>query len=163
VIQTVINSPVGELTLAASKGKIIRVAFGRDKHPPDNGAFDCADLAVLDLCTKEFSKYFEGKLKKFTVPLELYGTEFRKRVWAELQAIPYGTTITYKELAIRVGNPKACRAVGGANHHNPTVIIVPCHRVIGSDGKLTGFGGGLDVKSQLLAHERGNILCPLNT
>jgi methylated-DNA-[protein]-cysteine S-methyltransferase len=109
---------------------------------------------VLDLCQQELADYFAGKLKKFTVPLNPpQSTPFRMKVWDVLKTIPYGKTITYKELAVRIGNPKAIRAVGGANHHNPISIIVPCHRVIGANGSLTGFGGGLNAKEYLLKLE----------
>ncbi len=99
--------------------------------------------------------YFAGERKQFDLPLEMEGTEFQLSVWRELQRIPYGETISYLELARRIGNPKAVRAVGLANGQNPIPIIVPCHRVIGSDGSLTGFGGGMENKRKLLELERG--------
>jgi len=113
--------------------------------------------AVIDACSQELDAYFTGKLKSFTVPIRLVGTDFRMKVWNELCNIPYGETISYKELAQRIGNPRAIRAVGGANHHNPVSIIVPCHRVIGAGGGLTGYGGGLDNKSFLLKLESENL------
>ena len=103
---------------------------------------------------RQLAAYFRGELKKFDVPLLLSGTDFQKAAWKELQKIPYGKTITYGEQARRIGRPKASRAVGGANRVNPVAIIVPCHRVIGSNGRLTGFGGGLDVKEKLLELEK---------
>jgi methylated-DNA-[protein]-cysteine S-methyltransferase len=106
------------------------------------------------LCVDQLRAYFAGALTEFTVPIKPVGTPFRMRVWEELLRIPYGQTVSYKELAERVGNPKAVRAVGGANHHNPIVIIIPCHRVIGSDGSLTGFGGGIENKAWLLEMEK---------
>jgi methylated-DNA-[protein]-cysteine S-methyltransferase len=112
---------------------------------------------AVQRCMNELDAYFAGTLQEFTVPLKPQGTTFRKRVWDALREIPYGQTINYGMLAKKIGNPKAARAVGGANHHNPIAIIIPCHRVIGADGKLTGFGGGLDVKAFLLDHEKRHI------
>ena len=105
---------------------------------------------------KELEEYFKGKRKEFTVPCRPEGTDFQKRVWEALTRIPYGETRTYKEIAAEAGNPKASRAVGMANNKNPVPIIIPCHRVIGSDGKLTGYAGGLGVKEFLLNLEREN-------
>ncbi|MCF6462525.1 methylated-DNA--[protein]-cysteine S-methyltransferase [Clostridium sp. Cult1] len=101
-------------------------------------------------------EYLEGKLKKFSLPLDLRGTDFQKKVWIELLKIPYGETISYKEMAINIGTPKGYRAVGGALNKNPVLIVVPCHRVIGSNGNLVGFGGGLKLKERLLALESNN-------
>ena len=144
----VYNSPVGNLLLRADGDFITEVSFaGKELVVSD-------DCELLRKCVAELKMYFEGMLKEFTIPLKLIGTDFRKKCWEALRTIPYGETISYKELAIKIGNPKACRAVGGANHHNPIVIIVPCHRVIGSGGSLTGFGGGLDKKRFLLELER---------
>lgn len=103
---------------------------------------------------KEILEYFNGKRKIFTLPLDLKGTDFQLKVWKELLDIPYGETRTYKEIASNIGNPNACRAVGGALNKNPVLIVVPCHRVIGSSGKLVGFGGGLELKARLLELER---------
>ena len=105
------------------------------------------------LLEKQVAEYFEGKRKEFDLPLAPNGTDFQMRVWQELQRIPHGETISYGELAARVGNPKASRAVGAANGQNPISLIIPCHRVIGSDKSLTGYGGGLNVKEALLKHE----------
>lgn len=104
--------------------------------------------------TRELDEYFAGNRKEFTVPMDIRGTAFQTDVWAELRKIPYGQTSTYKRIAEAVGNPKACRAVGGANHCNPLPIIIPCHRVIGEGGGLVGFGGGLDLKVRLLDLEK---------
>lgn len=106
---------------------------------------------------EEIIKYLEGNLKEFTIPFSFKGTEFQKKVWTELLNIPYGETRTYKELAEKVRCPKGPRAVGGALNKNPIAIIVPCHRVVGSNGKLVGFAGGLDIKSRLLELEKNNI------
>ena len=143
-------SPVGHLLIRSDGESILEVSF-TEKEPVNADTGDCD---VLRKCVSELEMYFAGKLKEFTVPLKLVGTDFRKKCWEALRTIPYGETISYKELATNVGNPKACRAVGGANHHNPIVVIVPCHRVIGSGGSLTGFGGGLDKKQYLLDLEK---------
>ena len=111
---------------------------------------------------KQLNEYFEGKRKTFSVPIYFNGTDFQNKVWNELLNIPYGKTISYGELAKRIGNPKASRAVGMANHNNPISIIVPCHRVIGKKGQLVGYGGGLDVKQKLLEIE-GTLNKKLNT
>ena len=115
------------------------------------------DEAVLAECVRQLQAYFAGELRQFTVPLRAEGTPFRQKVWQALCHIPYGQTISYKELAQRVGQPTAIRAVGGANHHNPISILIPCHRVIGASGKLTGYGGGLDVKGFLLELEKDKV------
>lgn len=112
---------------------------------------------LSDLAEKELSEYFSGKRKSFDLPLEPQGTEFQKKVWAALLEIPFGETRSYKDIAEKIGNPKACRAVGGANNKNPIVIIIPCHRVIGAYGGLVGYGLGLPMKQQLLDIEKGSI------
>ncbi len=111
----------------------------------------------LQECLKQLDEYFQGKRTVFDVPLSLVGTTFQKRVWEALLAIPYGKTATYKEIAASVGNIRSTRAVGGANHRNPVSIIVPCHRVIGASGGLTGYGGGLSRKAWLLDHEKKHV------
>ena len=143
----IFNSPVGHLLIRSDDGSIVEVSF------TDSKSTEADSCEVLSKCVEELEKYFAGKLQEFTVPLKLIGTDFRKKCWEALRTIPYGETISYKELAAKIGNSKACRAVGGANHHNPIVVIVPCHRVIGSGGSLTGFGGGIDKKRFLLELE----------
>jgi len=108
----------------------------------------------LQECFRQIEEYFPGKRKEFSLKLRLEGTDFQKKVWQELMKIPYGETVSYKDIAEAIANPKAVRAVGQANHNNPISIIVPCHRVIGRDGKLVGYGGGLWRKEWLLEHER---------
>lgn len=108
---------------------------------------------INEKAKQELKLYFDGKLKQFSVPLDMKGTVFQKRVWEELQKIPYGKTVCYGDIAKAIGKPRACRAVGGANHKNPIPIIVPCHRVVGSDGSLVGYGGGLKLKRFLLEME----------
>jgi len=150
VIKTTYNSPLGQLLLAAEDEYITGLYFADKDESPGTAS------AVINTCIKELDAYFSGKLKNFTVPIKPKGTDFRMKVWAALMTIPYGETISYKELAELIGQPTAIRAVGGANHHNPISIIIPCHRVIGTDGKLTGYGGGLGNKEILLNLERQN-------
>jgi len=110
---------------------------------------------LTDIAAKQLEEYFAGKRKRFDLPLNPGGTEFQHSVWKALQAIPYGKTRTYKQIAEMIGNVKACRAVGMANNKNPIWIVIPCHRVIGADGALTGYGGGLKMKKRLLELEKG--------
>lgn len=123
----------------------------------DEPASDEGRTALTDLAFRQVDEYLEGRRREFDFPYVLRGTEFQKRVWRALCAIPYGEKRTYKEIAAAVGNPRACRAVGMANHRNPILIAVPCHRVIGADGSLVGYGGGLDMKRALLRLEREHI------
>lgn len=148
-------SPMGNLFISAADGFITQLYFeGGITTPPTLKETSTSSSKVLQKLKQELDAYFAGMLKEFTVPLRPAGTPFRTKVWEALQTIPYGETISYKELANRIGNPKAIRAVGGANHHNPISIIIPCHRVIGASGKLVGYGGGLNVKEFLLKHEK---------
>jgi len=163
-----IASPVGPLTLTATGGVLSHLHMVEQRHsPPDpaeatpdpaDSAADPADSAAdrvgLAEVVGQLSSYFGGELTRFDLPLALHGTEFQLRVWAALQEIPYGETITYGELAREIGQPSASRAVGLANGRNPIAIIVPCHRVVGADGTLTGYGGGLERKQMLLDLER---------
>ena len=141
------DSPLGRLYVAETSGAITDVKF----HPIADAAEMETPLVARAIC--ELREYFGGRLKTFDLPLCLVGTEFQKKAWNALLAIPYGETRTYKEQAAAVGNPKACRAVGAANGRNPISIIVPCHRVIGSDNTLIGYGDGLEIKRALLAIE----------
>ena len=149
-----LDSPVGELLLIGEK-KLERIEFQTSKVTPGKDWIEDADVfkGVVD----QLKAYFKRERSRFDVEMDLKGTEFQKRVWAKLVQIPYGTTISYGELAKRIGNPKASRAVGMANGKNPIPIIIPCHRVIGKNGTLTGFGGGLDIKQTLLDLE-SNLL-----
>ncbi|HEY5437746.1 MAG TPA: methylated-DNA--[protein]-cysteine S-methyltransferase [Acidimicrobiales bacterium] len=152
-ITTMVDSPVGPLRLTASDGSLTGVYMDGQRHAPmlpdDLGRDDAwfADVAT------QIDAYFDGDLTLFDVPMKLHGTDFQRAVWQQLTSIPYGETISYGELARRVGNPNASRAVGLANGRNPISIIVPCHRVIGANGSLTGYGGGLERKTWLLQHE----------
>jgi methylated-DNA-[protein]-cysteine S-methyltransferase len=149
----VIATPIGRL-IVASDGVAISGVWMANADPADERWQERRGTdALLSEAGAELTAYFEGRLREFTVPLAPNGTEFQRRVWSALTEIPYGTTISYAELARRVNNTAAVRAVGAANGRNPIPIIVPCHRVIGSDGSLTGFGGGLDRKRWLLQHE----------
>ena len=142
----VIGSPVGRLRIAADNTGICGVNRTEE-------ALCSPEEPLLADCAQQLAEYFSGARRVFDLPLHPVGTTFRMKVWSELQQIPYGQTITYGELARRVGNARGARAVGGANHHNPISIIIPCHRVIGADGSLTGYGGGLDMKEALLRLE----------
>lgn len=153
VFYTTLESPVGPLLLAGDAEALRLVSFESSKHaarPQGDWRQDKAPFAEV---TRQLQAYFCGELREFDVPLALEGTDFQRRVWNVLRGIPYGETISYLQLAERIGNPKAVRAVGLANRSNPIPIIVPCHRVIGSDGSLTGFGGGISTKKKLLELE----------
>ena len=141
------QSPVGEIVIIEDKGKIVEIDIAKN-NKLDN--IEEKDTELLLQTEKQLKEYFEGKRFDFEIPLNPTGTEFMQSVWKALEQIPYGETRTYKEIADAVGNPKASRAVGMANHRNPIPIIIPCHRVIGSNNKLVGYGLGLDMKQYLL-------------
>ena len=140
-------TPIGVLTLVGSEAGLSAVHFEGSGTPADGGC------PLLDEAAGQLEAYFAGDRRHFDLPLDLAGTPFQLRAWRALAEIPYGTTVSYAEQAHRLGRPSAVRAVGAANGQNPVPIVLPCHRVIGSDGSLTGFGGGLDVKRALLDHE----------
>lgn len=146
---TTMESPVGLLWLAGTETGLEQVRFGKGQGGGEE------DERPFREAVRQLALYFAGKLRAFELELRPRGTEFQLAVWSELQRIPYGETVSYGELARRLGKPAASRAVGLANGANPIAIIIPCHRVIGATGKLTGFGGGLDVKRRLLALEQG--------
>jgi methylated-DNA-[protein]-cysteine S-methyltransferase len=141
------------LGIAEENGAIYRVLFG-GKYKPDG--FEKQETSLIKEAAKQLDEYFNKKRKVFNLPLTLHGTDFQKKVWNELLNIPYGKTCSYGELAAITGNSKASRAVGMANNRNPIVIIIPCHRVIGHDGSLTGYAGGLELKRELLELESAN-------
>lgn len=149
------KSPVGELKLVASDAGLMAVLWEND----DPGRVKLPELVednrhpILNLAEEQLVEYFKGKRKTFSIPLEMHGTEFQKKVWSALLTIPFGETRSYGELAKQIRKPSASRAVGAANGRNPVSILVPCHRVIGASGKLTGFAGGLKNKSILLSLE----------
>ena len=145
---TVYESPVGPLLLAGRRGALTDLRFGR--RPRSGWVRDDAAFAQV---RSQLDAYFRGELRRFTVKLAPEGTPFQMAAWRQLRRIPYGATITYGEQARRMGRPGAARAAGGANRENPITIIIPCHRVIGADGRLTGFGGGLGIKRHLLELE----------
>ena len=149
----VVQSPVGDLTLTEENGALTGLYFGRFSLEGEEGL-----TALLERASRPREEYFAGKRKQFDLPLSLRGTEFQRQVWEALRDIPNGETRSYGQIAQAVGRPKAVRAVGMANHRNPISIIVPCHRVVGADGSLTGYGGGLENKKFLLALERGGSL-----
>ena len=152
---TLENTPVGALRLVGTEVGLSTVWFLRGRKQEKPRADWKEDSAFFMDVNRQLGEYFAGTLRKFDIPLVVEGTEFQKRVWKALATIPYGETISYGELAKQIGEPKAARAVGLANGQNPIPIIVPCHRVIGSNGSLTGFGGGLANKRKLLELERG--------
>lgn len=147
-------SPLGTLTLVATDGVLVGLHFPDLAHAPDTGIGD-RDPAALREVRRQLDEYFAGQRTSFDVPLDLHGTDFQRRVWDQLRAIPYGETRSYGEVAEDVGGAETTRAVGLANGRNPMAIIVPCHRVIGADGSLVGYGGGLDRKRWLLDLESG--------
>ncbi|WP_244283020.1 methylated-DNA--[protein]-cysteine S-methyltransferase [Streptomyces flavidovirens] len=152
---SVIDSPYGPLTLVATDGMLSGLYMTDQRHRPPEESFGERATGILREAIRQLDAYFAGELKEFDLELSLDGTPFQRGVWAQLQQIPYGETWTYGELAERLGNPAASRAVGLANGRNPVGIIVPCHRVVGAAGSLTGYGGGLERKRRLLAFEAG--------
>jgi methylated-DNA-[protein]-cysteine S-methyltransferase len=150
---TSMESPIGPLLLAGDERGLSVVHFVNGRRPKSPPRTWVEDKKPFKEVVRQLQAYFEGKLKEFELPLVLEGTEFQLRVWRNLQIIPYGETVSYGQLAKRIGSPDAARAVGLANGSNPIPIIIPCHRVIGSNGDLTGFGGGLPIKKKLLALE----------
>ena len=157
VVYDVVPTPIDRLVVASDGSAIVGVWMANANPRDAAWASHRGTDALLAQAREELLAYFDGRLRDFTVPLAPNGTEFQRRVWAELTKIPFGTTTSYAALARRVSNAAAVRAVGAANGRNPIPIIVPCHRVVGSDGSLTGFGGGLHRKRWLLEHEGGQI------
>jgi methylated-DNA-[protein]-cysteine S-methyltransferase len=155
LVYKMMDSPVGKLKLVASDKGLVAILWEKDDarrvrlgpiEPDSNNR-------ILRQTESQLNEYFSGRLKKFTVPLDFKGTDFQKSVWAALLTIPFGETRSYGEIARQIGRPDASRAVGAANGRNPISIIAPCHRVLGSNGKLTGFAGGLEAKDHLLKLE----------
>ncbi len=153
-IFTYADSPVGRLALSSDGAALTGVYMDLHRHAPGmSGWTQVDDAAPFDTAIRQLNEYFAGTRRVFDLPLRPRGTPFQTRVWTALADIPFGDTISYGELARRVGNPAASRAVGLANGRNPLSILVPCHRVIGANGTLTGYGGGLERKRWLLTHE----------
>ncbi len=157
---TQMNSPLGPITIAASKDKLLSINIGKESKSKTKARLEQWGYTISDKLTsaakkteRELTNYFAGKGKRFTVSIELHGPEFHQQVWTALQDVPFGEVLSYGELAGLAGRPFAARAVGQAMANNNTPIVVPCHRVISSSGKLHGFTGGLHIKQQLLKHE----------
>lgn len=149
------ETPIGEVAIVENgKGLVFLGIKDKENFSPD---FEIKETERVKQAYEQLCEYFEGKRTVFEVTFDLEGTEFQKKVWQALLEIPYGETCSYKDIAIRVGSPKACRAVGMANHRNPIAIMIPCHRVIGANGTMVGYGGGLHIKTYLLELE-GSLL-----
>ena len=160
VFYTHYDSPLGNMLLAADERGLRLISFASGKRPERPQSDWQQNRAPFVETIRQLRSYFEGELENFDLPLSLEGTEFQLRVWRSLCDIPYGRTISYGQLACRVGNPKGARAVGLANGSNPIPIIVPCHRVIGTNGSLVGYGGGLSIKKALLFLEKQHEFLP---
>ena len=150
---TIYDSPIGPLLLAGIEGALRFLSFQRGARAKPVPRSWEADAEFFSDTIAQLDEYFAGTREDFELPLALEGSPFQQLVWNELRRIPFGTTTSYGELARRIGKPRAVRAVGRANGANPISLIVPCHRVIGANGKLTGYGGGIEIKERLLAHE----------
>ena len=149
------HSIYGYFTILSDDYYIRKIEFGKHGLPED--AMWQEDHPLLQMAEQQLTEYFSGKRQQFSLPLAADGTAFQKSVWTALQQIPYGQTTSYGALAKLLDRPKAARAVGGACHHNPIVIVIPCHRVVGANGNLTGFGGGIPLKQALLALEADHL------
>lgn len=150
------DTPIGRVAIAEEEGKLVEFRFARAAE--DLRGINVCETPVHKKAFRQLDEYFAGARKEFDLPLSPQGTAFQMKVWRALTEIPYGETRTYGQIAALTGNPKASRAVGMANNRNPIAVFIPCHRVIGADGGLVGFGGGLDVKAYLLELERENAL-----
>jgi methylated-DNA-[protein]-cysteine S-methyltransferase len=157
VLYTQIESPLAPLLLATGDAGLRQIFFLNGRHPAQPEPSWKEDRTPFSETIRQLRAYFAGEIENFDLALAPEGTPFQQKVWDELQRIPYGTTVSYGDLARRIGNPNASRAVGLANGSNPIPIVIPCHRVIGSNGKLTGYGGGLQLKEQLLALEKRQL------
>lgn len=144
------DSPIGLLTIESDGSAVTALRFGDRRR-------DGSSCAVLEQAAAELAEYFAGERMVFSVALAPAGTVFQRSVWDALRTIPYGVTVSYAEIAKRIGSPKACRAVGGANNRNPLPIFIPCHRVVGADGKPVGYAGGIDRKLFLIGLENGEL------
>lgn len=144
---------IGNITITEKHGSITGVYFATDKQPEN---MEQQETPLLKEAAKQLKSYLDGRLREFSLPLTPDGTAFMKQIWKALCEIPYGETASYKEIAAKIGNPKAYRAVGLANNRNPIPLFIPCHRVIGTDGSLTGYRGGLELKNRLLRLETGH-------
>jgi methylated-DNA-[protein]-cysteine S-methyltransferase len=156
LVSTTMESPVGPLTIVASDAGVRAVLWPTDnpKRVPLGDVQPRDDHPLLSIAVEQLGEYFDGRRQNFDLPLDPTGTEFQQSAWTVLRTIPFGTTVSYGEQAEQMGDKRKARAVGAANGRNPISIIVPCHRVVGSNGSLTGFAGGIDTKDWLLTHER---------
>ncbi|OCH23275.1 methylated-DNA--[protein]-cysteine S-methyltransferase [Aliivibrio logei] len=152
-VYTQFDSPIGLITVNGNDDGLLGVWYESHARTLSDFGVQDDEHPILQLTVSQLKEYFNGERREFSIPLAANGTEFQNKVWQALATIPYGETWCYKDLAIAVGNPKASQAVGGANGKNPISIIVPCHRVIGKNGSLTGYAGGLDIKDALLKLE----------
>lgn len=146
------QTPLGTIVLTENGSAITRLLFSAELPKEVN----CTETPLLKKAAQQLQEYFAGTRKRFDLPLEPQGTDFQQKVWQALQEIPYGGVCSYQDIARAIGNDNACRAVGGANNKNPIAIIIPCHRVIGADGRLVGYGGGLPLKRKLLELEKSD-------
>ncbi|MDR2287355.1 MAG: methylated-DNA--[protein]-cysteine S-methyltransferase [Prevotellaceae bacterium] len=158
-----IQSPLGLVDIKADDNYITSIRLEKSANKITTAKDSDGLLSHIRQCITELEEYFAGERTDFSIPIRQSGTDFQQKVWQQLLKIPYGTTVSYIEIARRLGNSKLTRAVGGANHRNKLWIVVPCHRVIGADGSLTGYGGGLECKQWLLQHEAGNSKTTKNT
>ena len=158
LVQYKMASPIGSLYLVASQKGLQSISWTKQpiKLMKSLNRSDSGEKILDDTC-RQLTEYFGGKRKKFDIPLDLEGTEFQKQVWKELSKIPFGQTLSYRDVAQRIKNPKAVRAVGSANGKNPVCIIIPCHRVIAADGSIGGYTGGIQIKQQLLKLEQNRL------
>ena len=147
IANQLIESPIGILNIVAESSAVTAIRFSADPETPQQPS------EATNICCQQLNEYFFGERQQFDVLLKMSGTSFQQQVWQTLQSVEFGSTCSYGDVARRIGNPKAVRAVGAANGRNPIPIIVPCHRIIGSSGKLTGYAGGLNIKVWLLNHE----------
>ncbi len=154
LVEKSVTSPVGMLRLIASDSSLVALLFSSHRHPPTFDARAVTAHPLLDHAARELEEYFRGMRREFSTPVAQGGTEFQRAVWDALRTISFGQSCSYGQLASMVGRPQAIRAVGSANGRNPISIFVPCHRVIGSNGELTGYAGGMTTKRWLLDHER---------
>lgn len=154
--RTRLHTPFGELTVVASGVGVRYVMFENDAHPKSFANMSIVDdprHPIISVAVQQLNEYLAGQRTSFDVPLDIVGTDFQLQAWHALAKIPFGDTVSYAKQAASIGRPTATRAIGAANGRNPVVIVLPCHRVIGADGSLTGFGGGIGVKKWLLEHE----------
>lgn len=149
--------PVGMLRIMEEQGAVVSITIEKTGRQDGIAEYGKQETKLLQRAAGQLAEYFEGKRKEFDFPIAPKGTAFQRKVWDALCTIPYGETRSYKEIAKQTGNMKACRAVGGANHNNPIMIVIPCHRVIGADCSLTGYAGGLSVKKYLLELEQRTV------